>query len=185
MGNGIEGVLNEILRDYKAIALAAAKEAAHKGQDDIMKEAKQYLQEYYNSYTPSMYQRKNALRRAIMPYWADRSNSSSASITIGVQYNAGALKGAYRSNSKYHQSGDVWKIVPNNVRYNSDLFSSDFGTPDPNWILDNYLKGEHGGYYNDGMGTEEKMNKFLDNELPARIEKYMQTALINAISSRL
>lgn len=185
MGNGVEGVLNEILRDYKAIALAAVKEAAHKGQDDIMKEAKQYLQEYYSNYTPSMYQRKHALRRAIMPYWADRSSSSSASITIGVQYNAGALNGAYTSNSKYHKSGGEWKVVPDNVRYNSDLFSSDFGTPESDWILENYLQGEHGGYYNDGMGTEEKMNKFLDNELPARIEKYMQEALISAISSRL
>lgn len=185
MGNSIEGVLNDILKDYKAIALEAVKDAAHKGQEDIMKEAKNYLDDYYNSYSPRMYKRKYALKRAIMPYWADRSNGNSVSITIGVQYNASALKGAYKSNSAYHQSGGSWKVVPDNVKRSSDLFSSDFGTPDPNWILDNYLKGEHGGYYNDGQGTEEKMNRFFDNELPARIERYMQTALFSAIANRL
>ena len=178
-------VVDEILKDYKAIALEAAKEAAHKGQDDAMEEAKKYLQEYYAAYTPGMYNRKYALRRAILPYWGDRSNSNGVSITIGVQYNAGALSGAYTSNSAYHKSGGDWRTVPWEVKKNRSLFSSDYGTPDPNWILDNYLKGEHGGYYNDGQGTWEKMNKFFDNELPNRVVNYMQSALFGAIVGRM
>ena len=38
-------VVDEILKDYKAIALEAAKEAAHKGQDDAMEEAKKAVSE--------------------------------------------------------------------------------------------------------------------------------------------
>ena len=185
MGNNVSGVLNGILEDYKAIALEAVKDAAHKGQKDVMNEAKRYLEEYYSNYNPKMYTRKYALKRAILPYWGDKSGGNGVSISIGVQYNAGALKGAYRSNSAYHQSGGVWRSVPDGVRHNSDLFSSDFGTPDPNWILDNYLAGEHGGYYSDGQGTEEKMTRFFDNELPKRLETYIQNSLLGAIASRL
>ena len=84
MGNNIEGVLDDILTDYKAIALEAVKDAAHKGQEDIMKEAKRYLDEYYASYTPRRYNRKYALKRAIIPYWGDKSNGNNISITIGL-----------------------------------------------------------------------------------------------------
>ena len=185
MGNNVSGVLNGILEDYKAIALEAVKDAAHKGQEDIMNEAKKYLQEYYNNYSPRMYKRKYALKRAILPYWGDKTGANGISITIGIQYNAGALKGAYKSNSAYHQSGGAWRSVPGEVKNNSDLFSSDFGTPDPDWILSNYLEGEHGGYYSDGQGTSEKMNRFFDTELPARLEKYIQSSLLGAIASRL
>ena len=187
MGSDITGVLKAIVDNYKTIALDAAKEAAHKGQKNVMDEAKKYLQEYYTAYSPDMYKRKYALKRAIMPYWADRSSGNGVSITIGVTYNAGALKGAYKSNSAWHQSGGAWRSVPLEYRFNpySKNFSSDYGTPDPNWILDNYLKGEHGGVYNDGQGTETKMNNFLDNELQDRIAEYMQSALFGAIASRL
>lgn len=187
MSNNVHGVLNGILEDYKAIALEAVKDAAHKGQEDVIKEAKQYLQDYYNNYSPKMYKRKYALKRAIIPYWSDKSGSNGISITIGVTYNAGALKGAYRSNSKWHQSGDVWKSVPLEYRFNpySEYFSNDYGTPEPNWILDNYLAGEHGGVYSDGQGTSEKMDKFFDNELPARLESYIQNSLLSAIAGRL
>ena len=187
MGSDITGALKAIVADCKAIALEAAKDAAHKGQKDVMDEENKYLQEYYSAYSPKMYQRKHALRRAMMPYWGDKSGTSSVSITIGITYNAGALKGAYRSNSAWHQSGSVWKTVPLNKRFNpySKDFSSDYGIPDPNWILDNYLAGEHGGVYNDGQGTEEKMNKFFDNKLPNQVEEYFRTALFTAIASRL
>ena len=46
MGKDIDRVLNGILSDYKAIALEAVEDAAHKGQEDIIKEAKKYLQYY-------------------------------------------------------------------------------------------------------------------------------------------
>lgn len=184
MGDNIEKVLNGILENYKAVALEAVKDAAHKGQEDIMKEAKNYLDEYYKNYRPKVYKRKYALKRAILPYWSDKSGSKGISISIGVQYNAGALKGAYKSNSKFHQSGDVWKSVPWKVRNDPKMFSSDFGVPDPNWILENYMQGIHPWGQTDGQDTEEKMNKFFDEELPNRLEKYVQTAIFNAIDSK-
>ena len=186
MGNSIEAAVNEVLKEYEAIVLEATKEAAHKGQEDAIKKAKQCLQEYYE-WQPEMYDRKYALKRAITPYWGDRTSSSMASITIGVRYNAGALKGAYKSNSKWHQTGDTWRSVPLEYRFNpySKNFSNDYGRPDPNWILENYLAGEHGGVHKDAQGTEEKMNKYFDNELPDRIVSYMEAALFGAVAKRL
>ena len=144
-----------------------------------------------------MYQRKYALKRAITPYWGDRTSSGMASITIGVRYNASGLKGAYKSNSRWHQTGDVWRSVPDNLKFDafgkrisfnndqqSDFFGS-FGKPDPNWILDRYLEGSHGGYHRDSQGTEEKMNKYFDTELPDRIVSYMETAIFSAVAKRL
>ena len=185
MGNSIEAVVSEILKDYENIILEATKEAAHKGQEDIMKKAKKFLQEYYKAYTPERYKRQYALQHSIVPYWKNNSNGTIASFAIGVEYDPSALEGVYRSESKYHQSGNVWKIVPKEVKRDPALFSDDFGTPEPDWILDNYLKGEHGGVYNDRKGTGEKMTKFFDNELPDRIATYMRNAIFDAMERRM
>jgi hypothetical protein len=192
MGNSIEAVVNKILQDYENIILEATREAAHKGQEDVMKEAEQYLQEYYK-WQPRMYKRTHRLKHAMSPYNKEDFRGNSAFITIGVEYDSGALQGFYKSNSKWHQSGDVWRSVretfgslySKSTRNSSPYFSSDFGVPEPDWILDNYLQGEHGGYHRDAMGTADKMNKFIDNELPSRIEGYMQSAIIGALKSRM
>lgn len=185
MGNNVEGVLDEILKDYKALARQAVKDAAHKGQKDIMKEAKNYLKEYYASYSPRMYKRTKSLQRAIVPVWGNGSSKNNILIEFGVEYDAGALEGVYKSNSKYHQSGDVWKIVPNDVRKNSSLFSPDYGTPEADWILENFLRGEHGGMQRDFNATYTLMTDFFENELPRRIESYIESALFGAVVKKL
>lgn len=182
MGNNIDKVFNEILKDYEAIAMDAIKDAAHKGQKDIMDEAKKYLNKYYKNYKPKMYKRTYRLKRAIIPYWSDRSNGKKILISIGVQYNAAALKGAYRSNSPYHQYGDEWISVS---KSNKRAFSADYGIPEPTWILDNYLAGIHPWAKTDSEGTYDLMSKFFDDELPRHIEEYISGSLVNAFLSRL
>lgn len=191
MGNNIEAFVAKILDDYENIILEATREAAHKGQEDVMKEAEQYLQEYYQ-WQPAMYKRTHRLKHAMSPYEKESVQGDSAIMTIGVEYDPGALKGFYKSGSKWHQSGDVWRSVretfgslySKSTRESSLYFSSDFGTPEPHWILENYLQGEHGGYHKDAMGTADKLNRFIDNELPSRIEGYMQSAIMGALKSR-
>lgn len=194
MGNSIEAAVNEVLKEYETIVLEATKEAAHKGQEDAIKKAKKCLQEYYR-WKPKMYKRTKSLRRAIFPYWGDKSNQSMASITIGVRYNASALQGVYKSNSKWHQTGSVWKPVPASLKIGmtkgaeftgaqKDFFGA-FGRPEPNYILENYLEGIHGEAHIDAQGTTEKMNKYFDDELPNRIIEYMETALFDAVVKRL
>lgn len=197
-GKSLDDILSEIIEDYQAVATKAIKSAAKKVQDDVVKEAYSYLQEYYNNYpNPKRYKRTNRLRRAITPYWADRTGKNGISIEVGVQYSSSGLKGAYRSNSWYHQSGDKWvSRLDGSFNFNS----MNNGIPEPEWILDNFLKGEHpiskrieqNGYYRyeyapkvDKDSTESLMEEFFDTQLPERINKYVQDELFNTLTSML
>lgn len=177
-GKDIGQVLNGILQDSQRIAIQAVKSAANKAKDDVIEEAKTYLQEYYGNYAPKVYKRTYQLKNAIKPYFSDKSTASHVSIEVGVEYDAGALK--YYSNSKYHQSGSEWKPVTNYAE-----FTSDNGIPEPEWVLNNFLHGIHPWAQQDSNATYTLMEEFLENELPNRIDAYIQSAFFNAITSRL
>lgn len=177
---GLDAAFAAIIKDCQAIAVEAVKKAAKKTQDDIIKEANTYLQKYYSSYSPKIYKRTYRLKRAIFPFWADKSGKGGASIEVGVKYDSGALKGAYRSNSWYHQSGDAWRSV-----VDGQGFGTENGIPEPDWILNNFLEGIHPWAQTDGESTDSLMRKFFDTQLPNRIEQYVQNELFNAIASRL
>ena len=177
---GIDAAFASIIKDCQNVAVEAVKNAAKKAQNDILKEAKSCLQKYYNNYTPKIYKRTYRLKRTIIPYWADRTNGNGVSVEVGVQYNSGALKGAYRSNSAWHQSGDAWRPVTE-----GSPFSSDNGIPESGWILSNFLEGIHPWAQNDSESTNTLMEEFLDVQLANRLEQYVQEELFAAIARRL
>lgn len=179
-GQSIDSAFAAIIKDCQTIAVEAVKKAAKKTQDDIIKEAKTYLQKYYSNYKPKIYKRTDRLRRAILPYWADKSGKNGTSIEVGVQYDSGALKGAYKSNSWYHQDGDTWRSV-----VDGQGFGTENGIPEPDWILNNFLEGIHPWAQTDSNSTDSLMRRFFDTQLPNRIEQYVQNELFNAITSRL
>ena len=127
-----------------------------------------------------MYKRTYRLRRAILPYWADRSTGKNIAIEVGVQYKSSALAGAYRSHSKYHQSGSTWKQVTNR-----DSAGTDNGIPEPDWILNNFLEGYHPWAQQDDESTNSLMEEFFEIQLPGRIGQYVQEELFNAIAGKL
>lgn len=185
-GQSIDDAFAAVIKDCRVIAVEAVKNAAKKAQKDILKEADSCLQKYYSNYpNPKMYNRTYRLKRAIVPYWADRTNGKSISVEVGVQYKSSALKGAYRSNSRYHQSGDVWISRFDDEGFNFD--SGDNGIPEPDWILINYLEGVHPWAQDDGVAnsTNTLMEQFIYTELPNRLEQYVRDELFVAISSRL
>lgn len=177
---GLDAAFAAIIKDCQAVAVEAVKNAAKKTQKDIIKEADNYLQRYYSNYKPKRYQRTHQLKNAIKPVIEDHSTGTSISIEVGVEYDSSALKGAYKSNSRWHQSGDVWKPV---VSYTD--FSSDNGIPEPEWIMGNFLEGVHPWAQTDGESTNSLMEDFFDVHLAGRIEKYVQEELFAAITSRL
>ena len=179
-GTSIDDAFAAIIKDCQVIATEAVKNAAKKTQNDIIKEADSYLQKYYSNYEPELYKRTNRLKRAIRRYWADRSGKNGISIEVGVEYDSSALKGAYRSNSRWHQSGDTWRSVTDKSK-----FSSDNGIPEPDWILNNFLEGVHPWAQTDSESTDSLMKEFFDTQLPNRIERYVQEELFNAIVNRL
>lgn len=178
---GLDAAFDAIIKDCQTVAVEAVKNAAKKAQADIVKEAENYLQKYYNNYpNPKMYKRTYRLKRTIIPYWADKTGKNGISIEVGVQYKSSALKGAYRSNSPWHQAGDTWRSVTDYSK-----FSSDNGIPEPDWILNNFLEGVHPWAQTDGESTNSLMKEFFETELPNHIEQYVSESLFAAITSRL
>lgn len=177
---GLDAAFAAIIKDCQAVAVEAVKNAAKKTQDDIIKEADDYLQRYYGNYTPKRYKRTHQLKNAIRPVIEDRSTGESVSVEVGVEYDAGALKDAYKSNSRWHQSGGAWKTVTNYTD-----FSADNGIPEPEWIMNNFLEGVHPWAQDDGESTNSLMEEFFDVQLADRIEKYVQEELFAAITRRL
>lgn len=177
---GLDAAFDAIIKDCQAVAVEAVKSAAKKAQADIVKEAESYLQKYYNNYKPKRYKRTYQLQKAITPVLEDHSNGSNLSIEVGVEYDSGKLKGAYHSNSRWHQSGDTWRSVTDRSK-----FSSDNGIPEPEWIMNNFLDGVHPWAQTDAESTDSLMKKFFDSELPNRINQYVQDELFGVITSRL
>lgn len=189
MARGLGASFKSIVDDYQVVVSEAIKKAAAKAQEDIIKEADDYLQKYYAGHRPRRYKRTYQLKNAIKPIFNDNSTSGTIDIEIGVRYDSNALRGAYHSNSWYHQSGTNW-IGRNSADFDWD--SQNNGIPQPEWIMDNFLLGIH--QWGDGDGEKKEhaatstntlMQEFFDIHLPKRIDEYTQTELLNAITSRL
>lgn len=190
-GQSIDEAFAAIIKDCQAVAVEAVKNAAKKAQNDIVKEANSYLQKYYNNYKPRKYKRKYKLNNAINPILEDNTSNDSISIEVGVEYDSTKLKGLYTSNSRFHQSGDVWRSVTDHSK-----FSPDNGIPQPEWIMNNFLEGIHpiternGDNYiynpqKDTESTNSLMEDFFDTQLLNHIEQYVQNELFDAIVRRL
>lgn len=176
----IDDVFAEILKDCKAVAVEVVKNAAKKTQNDIIKEADNYLQRYYNNYKPKKYKRTYQLHKSIIPVFKDKTKGGSISIEVGVEYNSSMLKGLYKSNSRFHETGDVWRVVTDHSHVTSDN-----GIPEPEWIMGNFLEGVHPWAQDDSESTNSLMEEFFETQLPNRINQYVQEELFNAIASKL
>lgn len=189
MARDFSAFIEECVKDAEAIAKEAMVTAAKKARLELYKGAlKKGLQEgYYGQYSPSIYKRSHSLKKAILPFYEDRSKGSNWSIAVGVEYDASRLKGLYHSNSKLHQSGDTW------ISRNSSGFSmsANNGIPDSNWIMENFMLGVHPrttanhqyAPVNTGITQESIMNVLLDEQLD-KISDYVNDALMTAILSR-
>ena len=193
----INAIFEEIINDAQNVAVAAIKNASKQVQKDVYEKAKENLETYYKGHNPKTYKRTNKLRRAILPYYADRSNSKNISIEIGVEYKSSALAGAYKSNSWYHQSGDSW-VERSSNEFNFDGRNN--GIPESDWILNNFMEGIHPitnvtkSYdgnrkyvYNpkkDPKSQAQLMEEFIENELVPKIDGYVYDSISNVILSK-
>lgn len=196
MAKDINAIFEDIINNAASVAVAAVKNASNQVQKDVCEQAEKNLKKYYSSYSPSMYQRTNKLRRAILPYYADRSNGQNIRIEVGVQYNSGALVGAYKSNSWYHQGGGEW--ISRDYE-DFDFYGSGNGIPEPDWILNNFLEGFHPvtkitkqykgeyQYKYKPVKTESQyklMKNYFDTVLMNKIDGYVASAIEGAILSK-
>lgn len=198
MAKDIDSAFDAILGKCMSITKRAVRSAAKKAHKDIIKESYRQLAKYYASYKPKKYKRTKRLHKAIIPIFKDNSTQKEILFEIGVEYDANKLKGFYYSNSWYHQSGTEW-IGRNDPYFDWD--SSNNGIPEPEWIMDNFLKGRHiwgdpdtfgpstSGKHSWGQIDAESpgnlMEEFFDTTLPEYINSYISKAMTDRLIKEL
>ena len=147
---GLEKAINQLFKDYANSLGKAVKHASKQAEKDIHTYANTCLEEYYNSYDPTSYDRTYNLHRSIVPYSETINDKDHIIIRAGVGYDASILADTYSGSKKYSPT-------------------------DSEWILENYLKGVHpatfgdpipGAFYYenvDAISPTQKMENYLNN----------------------
>lgn len=167
MARGIESALDELKNSLRSVVIEASENAAKKIQKDLIVEARKNIQKYYDQYDPDVYERTYDLQKTVIHRGFINNNSTNDTIDFEVGF--------------YYDS-----IGPHTLRGGSSKYN---GNADPEWIFDNFVEGIHPrttkGYIYDPYQAEsqnEMMDKFVDKTMENKINKYMQTELIRAIS---
>ena len=148
---GLEKAINQLFEDYTNSLGKAVKHASKQAEKDIYTYANTCLQEYYDSYDPTSYDRTYNLHRSIVPYSETVNEGNRIVIHAGVGYDASILADTYYGSKKYSPT-------------------------DSEWVLSNYLRGVHPAtngatfpgetfYYEnvDPISPTQKMSEYLDN----------------------
>lgn len=167
MARGIESALDDFKNDLRSIVVEASKNAAKKIQKDLIVKARENIQKYYGQYDPDVYERTYDLRNTVIHRGFINDNSTSDTINLEIGF--------------YYDS-----MGPHTVRGGSSKYN---GNADPEWILDNFVEGIHprtskNYIYNpyQAESQNEMMDKFVDKTMENKINKYMQSELVRAIS---
>lgn len=138
--------IDEVLKDWKASMKESVNSAVKEAQNDFMKKSLNCLQEYYNSYSPDVYDRTNTLRHAFLPYLDIDEKKDKIVGSVGVQYDASILE-QYIGDPVMYMGRDG---IPR-IKHVGYYGSAKHQPVDAWWVLDNYLNGIHP----DGSANEE------------------------------
>jgi hypothetical protein len=181
----IDQLFDNILKDSKKVATEAVSKAARRIEKDMVKIAKTCLQRYYDNYQPKKYDRSHHLHKALKPIYNNLSERGNISFEVGVEYDSSRLEGWYYSNSQYHQSGNKWISVKSLSTADNPVTGSNFGIPEPGWILFNYLTGVHPWGSQDTKSTNKILKDYVNKEVEKRINKYISNSMESSIMNRL
>lgn len=193
MSQNLDKMFKQIQKNSEDLAMSAMMSAADKAFGLAINEAKSCLKNYFQR-KPKIYKRINPSPlqktvRAIRPKLTD--NQGKCTISFAIIYDSSRIKGVYKSNSWWHQSGDTWvSRFDEPGKFNPDSQAN--GIPDAGWILDNYLKGEHPGWVNgvnrgwtDAQNTADTMKNFFEKELYEKAGQLIYDAMHGAITDFL
>lgn len=154
--------IDELMKNYESALKEAVEYASNKAVEDIYKQSINCLEQYYDNYEPTSYERTDYLWRAILPYAETIQHTKDGIMSrVGVAYDSAQLDGVYNGSKQYSPT-------------------------DGAWILDNYLRGIHPAtdgspvvgeafYYEnvDSVSPTDTMNDYLN--------KYATTTFHNNI----
>jgi hypothetical protein len=195
VSQNLDKMFKQIQKNSEELAMSAMMSAANKAFELAKQEAKNCLRNDLKR-KPTVYQRINP-----SPLWKATQfakpklteKGGVCTIAFGIRYNSTVIKGAYKSNSWWHQSGDAWVSrfdEPNKFKFDSQAN----GIPDSGWILNNYLEGIHPGWFNgvdygwkDELKPADVMKNFFENELHEKagplIYEAMQGVIIDFLKT--
>lgn len=127
-----EAAIKEFKKNYEKIIEEAVMYATQKAEGNVYTKALSCLAEYYESYDPESYKRTYNLENSFMPYKHITKNDTHIISTVGVEYDSSVLDGVYWSGSEKY-----------GAQKNEEGRITQYGHPDSNWILNNYLDGIH------------------------------------------
>jgi hypothetical protein len=176
----IDEIFGKIKEDFVQLSQNAAREAATRAQINIRQKADKFIDEYYQ-YKPKIYKkRKMALYKLVQKYYKEKKTSDGIVIEFGVEYNPSNIWGIHNSMSPLHQSGNKW-ISRNDSGFNWD--SGDNGIPEPEWITEKFLAGEHPWAQTDSESPDQKMKDFFNTKLENLVHTYISDALLDAVKT--
>ena len=114
----LQSAIDELMKNYESALQEAVEYASNEAVKDIYKESISCLEQYYDSYDPTSYERTDSLWRAIVPCLTIQQDRDKITSVVGVEYDASRIDGVYYGSKKYSPT-------------------------DGTWILDNYLRGVH------------------------------------------
>lgn len=152
--------MEKLKKNYKKVLTEAVKYATEEAKKDIYEKALSCLEEYYESYDPSSYNRTYHLEDAFVPYEQIQTTNNQIISRVGVVYDTSLLTG-YAVGSKNYGSREVDE--GKNI------------LPIEEWIMNNYLDGIHPAtngsqipgkavYYEfkDPISPTQKMSEYFD-----------------------
>ena len=171
----IEQAINKLMENYKSALEEAVEYASNKAVEDIYKYSMTCLEEYYDSYDPTSYNRTDSLWHAILPYSETHNTGDEIISRVGVEYNALVLESYIAGNPAY-------------------VGSKKYGQVEASYVLDNYLEGIHpitNGesdadkvvYYEirDPQSPTDKMEAYLNNYASTTFKKNMMVSFAKQI----
>lgn len=159
----LDEAISVLLKDYKKALTEAVEYASNRAVEDIWKYSLSCLEEYYDNYLPSSYDRTDSLWHAFVPYLTIEDKKEGIISTVGVEYNPSLLKGYYEVGSNNYGKREIDKDKKPPI------------IPLEEWILNNYLAGIHPAtngsrrigealYYEhvDAVSPTQKMETYLN-----------------------
>ena len=156
-GKTLDQAIDELMNDYQSALKVAVEYASSKAAEDIYRHSMTCLEEYYDNYSPSRYERTDSLWRAILPYAEFSDNGKEIRSRVGVEYNPFVLEAYVVGNPAYNGSAaytpvDAWYVVEN---FLEGIHPATNGARDVNSVI----------YYEniDPESPTDKMEKYLSN----------------------
>ena len=193
MSQNLDKMFKQIQKNSEELALTAMMNAANKAFSLAQQEAKNCLKNYLKR-KPSVYQRINPSPLWKATQYAKPKLTESGGVCIiafGIRYDSTKIKGVYKSNSWWHQTGNEWVSrfdEPEKFKFDSQAN----GIPDAGWILNNYLEGVHPGFidgidygWKDSTSPHSTMTNFFEKELKDKAGPLIYEAMQGAITDFL